>query len=190
LDELFGVTHTKQEIHPGEKLLSILPPDMERIARELNGRARRSFFEVKGDAASRESERLAERHDSLLEPPVEVGANAENNMRQLQRGGRGRIAGLEYRLKFQRLNSSCFYHAELNGSRLTVVLNEAHPMVRASFGADAKTRNETKKSRKDVELLVLAAARTELTLAKNKQAKTWTNDFRQAWSRTLATFLS
>ncbi len=40
LDEFFGVTHTKQEIHPTDKLCTILVPDMEKIARELNGRAR------------------------------------------------------------------------------------------------------------------------------------------------------
>ena len=41
LDELFGVTHTKQEVHLTERLLSLLEPDNERIARKLNGRARR-----------------------------------------------------------------------------------------------------------------------------------------------------
>ena len=190
LDELFGVTHTKQEIHPGEKLLSILVPDMERIARELNGRARRAFLEVKGDAAFRDSEKLAERYDSLLEPPREAGVGANSGSRQSQRGGRGRVGGLEYRLKFERLDSPCFYHPELDGSRLTVVLNEAHPLVRASFGAGSKTRGETSKCSKDVELIILAAARAELNLANNKQAKTWTKTFRQSWSRTLATFLS
>src|SRR5439155_17466117 len=53
LDELFGVTHTKQEIHPTEKLLSILVPDLEKIARELNARARRAFLKVKNDASRR-----------------------------------------------------------------------------------------------------------------------------------------
>jgi len=32
-DELFGVTHTKQEIHPADKLCDILVPDIEKIAR-------------------------------------------------------------------------------------------------------------------------------------------------------------
>jgi Histidine kinase-, DNA gyrase B-, and HSP90-like ATPase len=38
LDELFGVTHTKQVIQPSEKLLAALTPDVELIARELNTR--------------------------------------------------------------------------------------------------------------------------------------------------------
>src|SRR5262249_12053357 len=36
LDALFGVTHSKQEIHPTERLTSILVPEIEAIARLLN----------------------------------------------------------------------------------------------------------------------------------------------------------
>jgi len=187
LDELFGVTHTKQEIHPTEKLFSILVPDIEKIARELNGRARRAFLEVKADSSHRESEKLAERHDSLLEPPDE-SARKETSRRR-SRGGRGRVAGLEYRVKFQRLETPCFYQPELEGSRLTVVLNEAHPLVRAAFLINANGHSQNERTR-DIELIILAAARAELKLAKNKQAKTWTKTFRQSWSKTLATFLS
>ena len=34
LDELFGVTHSKQKINPTEALSAILVPEMERTARE------------------------------------------------------------------------------------------------------------------------------------------------------------
>jgi len=43
LDEAFGVTHTKQGIRPTEGLETLLAPDLERIARELNGRVRRQY---------------------------------------------------------------------------------------------------------------------------------------------------
>src|SRR5206468_4932638 len=72
LDEMFGVPHTKQEIRPTEKLVAILTPDMEKIARELNVRARKAFIAVKGDSAARASEKLAERFDNLIEPPAEA----------------------------------------------------------------------------------------------------------------------
>jgi hypothetical protein len=187
LDELFGVTHTKQGIHPTAKLLSILVPDFERIARELNGRARRKFIEVKTDSASRESEKRAELHDGLIEPPVDAVVNGAKRTTILRRGGRGRIGGLEYRLTLRRLDSPCFYEPTLNGSRLTVVLNEAHPLVRRSFKADA--RGDADRSHSHVELLILAAARAELKLSRNKKAKAWTQTFRESWSRALATFL-
>src|SRR5664280_707901 len=91
LDELFGVTHTKQEIRPSEQLLGILMPDMEKIARDLNANARRTFVEVKGDVSSRESEKVAEAHDSRLEPPRRTAKAAPRPARDLKQGLRGRV---------------------------------------------------------------------------------------------------
>lgn len=186
LDELFGVTHTKQEIHPTSQLFSILVPDMERIARELNARARRAFVKVKAALASRESEKRAELHDRLLEPPPNAIPSENQHGPRFGRGGRGRIGGLEYRLQFRRLDNPCFYEFRLDGSRLTVVLNEAHPIVRLNFSSDIGKNFP----RTQIELLILAAARAELNFANNKRATSWTRTFRRSWSRTLATFLS
>ena len=187
LDELFGVTHTKQEIHPTETLQSILVPDIEKIARELNARARREFFAVKKRERRRESEKLAERYDSLIEPPRMRGKHHAILATPLKRGSRGRVKGLEYRLKFDRLASPCFYEQEIEGLRLTVALNESHPFVRSAYigknGALAGIQN-------NLELMVLAAARAELLLGKNIQGKKWAQAFRQSWSNILATFLS
>src|SRR5207247_6741462 len=47
LDELFGVTHAKQEIHPTETLKAILSPDIERLAHALNGRVRQRYLRVR-----------------------------------------------------------------------------------------------------------------------------------------------
>ncbi len=189
LDEFFGVTHTKQEIHPTDKLQSILVPDIERIARELNNHARRSFLEVKGDATSRESEKVAERLDSLLEPPQSKNGAQPSIIRDLKRGNRGRIGGLEYRLRFEKLDNSCLYEPIFEGMRVTVLLNEAHPLVHSFFHTNPRGIQNIEKSRRDLELLLLAAARSELILSKQKKAKPWLKKFRQSWSRTLATFL-
>ena len=43
LDELFGVTHSKQEIHPKDDLFAILVPDLEATAHTLNSRVRAAF---------------------------------------------------------------------------------------------------------------------------------------------------
>src|SRR6266487_3387449 len=72
LDEMFGVTHTKQEIRPTEELIGILTPEVEKTARELNARARKAFISAKVDNAARTSEKLAERFDNLIEPPAEA----------------------------------------------------------------------------------------------------------------------
>lgn len=191
LDELFGVTHTKQEIHPAEKLDSILSPDLERIARELNARARYAFMEVKNDSCRRDSEAVAERFDNLIEPPKRLLAASAKNGVSLKRGGRGRVAGLEYRLKFMRLDSPCFFQPELDGVRLTVILNDEHPFVKkaCSHMADA-AKTLPNNAQKNIELMILAAARAEVMAAKNARSKKWTESFRQSWSNVLTTFLS
>ena len=43
LDELFGVTHSKQGINPDASLIALLGADLEPIARSLNARVRTAF---------------------------------------------------------------------------------------------------------------------------------------------------
>ncbi len=191
LDELFGVTHTKQEIHPTEKLVRILTPDMEKIARELNGRARKAFVEVKADEQTRYSEKVAERFDNLIEPPPAAGATARNGEGRRRRGGRGRVAGLQYRFRVGKAEDVWFFEPELSGGRLNVVLNGQHPFVRKACGKvlDGGSDPESA-SDKNLELLILAAARAEVMLAKDKRASKLARQFRESWSNILATFLS
>ena len=182
LDELFGVTHTKQEIHPTEGLLELLVPDMERIARELNARARKAFVTVKRRTIRRDSEKIAERHDNLIEPP-RLSRLDRVLSRPLTRR-RGRIPGLEYRLKLERLDSDCLYQPQLNDSGLTVLLNEAHPFIRRIHSEENGTLDV------NIELMILAAARAEVTLANHKQTRAWREQFRQSWSNILTTYLT
>lgn len=191
LDELFGVTHTKQEIHPTEHLSSILTPDIERTARELNGRARKAFVAVKAAGhVQRESERVAARFDNLIEPPPQA-TRAKKKTGVLRRGGRGRVGGLEYRLQMEKMDQLAFFIPTLEGARLTVVLNEQHPFVRhACAAALAKGGEVSDAAQHNLELMILAAARAEVLLARDKRTRNWTQEFRKSWSNILATFLS
>jgi hypothetical protein len=190
LDELFGVTHTKQEIHPTEKLNAILTPDMERTARELNARARKAFVTVKSKVhVTRESERLAERFDNLIEPPAQATRVVQKTV-VLRRGSRGRVGGLEYRLHWEKLDQLAFYLPSLNGACLKVILNEQHPFVRQACAAGMGTDAAAEDVRRNLELAILAAARAEVSLAKNKQIRGYLKSFRESWSNILATFLS
>ena len=47
LDELFGITHTKQQISPSDYLKEILNPELELIAKTLNARGKRKSPEAK-----------------------------------------------------------------------------------------------------------------------------------------------
>jgi Histidine kinase-, DNA gyrase B-, and HSP90-like ATPase len=191
LDELFGVTHTKQEIHPTENLSSILTPDIERVARELNGRVRKAFVVVKASGhIQRESERFAARFDNLIEPPPQA-TRAIKTSTALRRGGRGRVGGLEYRLQMKKLDELAFFVPTLEGARLTVVLNEQHPFVRHACAAALANGNKCSDAgQRYLELMILAASRAEVLLAIDKKTQSWINEFRKSWSNILATFLS
>ena len=66
LDELFGITHAKQGIAPGDELLNVLVPDLEPIGRALNGRVRRRFELVKTTTPLGAAERQAARAEPVL----------------------------------------------------------------------------------------------------------------------------
>ena len=54
MDEMFGVTHSKQGVNPRTELKLILSPDMEAIARTLNRRVREAFDRSKRPETRRE----------------------------------------------------------------------------------------------------------------------------------------
>jgi len=186
LDELFGVTHTKQEIHPTRALLEILTPDMEKIARKLNARASNAFLRLKEDSARRSSERQAEQSDCLLEPPKQTGTpnSVNNQVRKMQQTRN--LLGLEYRLRFATLSNTVFYRPDLDDKRLTVLLNAQHPFVVKVFGELMSHANA--KILKDLELLLFAAARGEMMAASTSDLREWSSKFREIWSDVLTAF--
>ena len=68
LDEVFGITHTKQQVRPQATLIEALTPDLEATARVLNGRARKAHLSVKAGERFSEAERIANERDHLLRP--------------------------------------------------------------------------------------------------------------------------
>jgi anti-sigma regulatory factor (Ser/Thr protein kinase) len=190
LDEFFGVTHTKQEIHPTENLLEILTPDMERIARDLNGRARRAFTEIKFETMRRRSEAQAEKFDSLIEPPRLPGKARKRANQNHGNRARGRVGGLQYRIRFERLNSECLFESQLDGTRMIVVLNEAHPFVRQVWPNDSDRRGGSNEIQRNLEVMLLAMARCEILLAADRRDRQRIEGFRRKWSNILATYLS
>ena len=173
LDELFGVTHTKQEIHPSEDLLTVLSPTVESIARDLNGRARKTFITVKAQTAVRGSESKAGSVDKYLEPPALKPATA----------------GLDYQVEVKPLDDDNFFVPQLSGNKLRICLNEEHPFFEKFYRhLDAKERLRSTDIMKLLELTLLAAARAE-SVVKSKTEKAWAHNFRRSWSNILATFL-
>lgn len=192
LDELFGVTHTKQGIHPTDELISILSPDLERVAHELNGRVRRKFLEVKSDCVRSEAQTIAGHRDYLLEPP-RVATRALRLLERLNGNSDSApniLPGLKYRIEPQILRDISFFVPTLSKDELIVLLNEDHPFYEHIYNPVAQANTSEKKVfRLFIELLILSAARAECSI-RGRNERALASSLRQSWSNVLAAFLA
>jgi len=196
LDELFGVTNTKQGIRPTEFLNSILVPDLEPIAHALNGRVRTRYAAVKSVLDRTMGEKIAARRDHLLEPPENVfkvndelsfyGLHTANNTKCFDKG---LIRGLSYRIETKKIDEKSFFVPLLTDQEIIVLLNENHPFYECIYSPFVRLSNQdTKLISQQLELTILAAARAECTVSPtDKQSIIKT--MREEWSKVLATFL-
>lgn len=187
LDELFGVTHTKQGINPTQVIQSILSPDMESIAHKLNARVRSKFIKLKSSKIL-PSERHASECDAFFEPPVckkETSAKAgDDSYPPLTFGG------LRYRLNVHRGDNGLFFESIHKGGEVDLTLNEYHPFFQRFYGP--LNRNKSCDSwlvKKHLELLLFAAARAEHQMLSQKK-KSDIPRFKDLWSDVLASFLA
>jgi hypothetical protein len=193
LDELFGVTHSKQKINPTEALSTILEPEIERTARELNSRVRRKYAAIRHELLTSKPIRKLEARDYLLEPPPRTrsrNTNGKSYVPQVLRATNGGIEGLHFRISHKPTGRSSFYEPSLKEDRLDLLLNESHPFF--SFIHRHLETGSMQIDKTVLELvltLLLANARVECSLQDTKHRKIL-HTFRERWSDTLAAFLS
>jgi hypothetical protein len=184
LDEMFGVTHTKQKIHPTEMLEGILTPDLERIARELNSLVRRRYLAVREKSAELKSTTVAEHKDSLMVPVVLRGRSAHSSPRL-----RGRISHLGYRIDEQVLEDVSFYRPSLANERLTLTLNRDHNFYQKIYLPLAATQQiESARVLNQLQLMLLAVGRAECAL-QSAEERIAVRRLRETWSNALTAFL-
>ena len=173
LDELFGVTHTKQGIRPSPELRAILGPDLEAVARTLNSRVRTAFLEVR---AARPSRAIVSAHkrDRFL-PPVDTLASQSVPV----------LEGHSYRIEVAPFETREPFRARLEEGSIVLSLNEQHPFYRRAYKEALANHEE----RFRLESLLLAAARACLAIhAANHEAVEY--EFRILWGDALAAFFS
>lgn len=192
LDEIFGVTNTKQGIRPQEFLKAILTADMEQIAHSLNGRVRARYASVREQSDRTSGERIATRRDHLLEPPArELRANGNltsNGFQPVYDKSLSLIRGLSYRFETKRIPDQSFFVPRLSDREIVVLVNENHPFYECIYSPFVRLSNQDSKLFRHLELTLLAAARAECTLSTtDKQSVIRT--LREEWSKVLATFL-
>jgi hypothetical protein len=184
LDEVFGVTHTKQEIKETEFMKAILVPDIEQIARVLNNRVRLKFIDLKKIQPQVFAKQQLERNDMYL-PPVK-----KNESQDTKQNGRLKIIGLQYEIVAKELKRDIFFDVEEVDNCIVLTVNTAHIFYEKIFKALHSRRiNNIASFIKILEMLLFAAARSEFAFSGRKESKIIA-EFKKEWSSQLKTFIS
>lgn len=174
LDELFGVTHSKQGVTPTAYLKSLLEPDLEAVARALNSRVRKAFEATKEQRES-PAATLATQHEQYLPPPAPW---VRKPARQ--------IDGLQYRIRVAPAVDQDFFSVRLTERTLLITINADHPFCRMIFERDTSKVNAAE--RLGLELLLVSFARAELEMRGTRESGV-SRKLRRAWSDALAAYL-
>lgn len=184
LDEVFGVTHTKQGIQQTEFMKNILVPDLEQIARTLKNRARLEFIKYKKIHPSIYSKNLLERTGVYLD------GLKNHNRKKNKNGINTKNKGFGYEILLVDSKTDNFFEVNECEDKIILVLNRNHLFYDKIF----KTVNKEKHiSRinfvKILEVLLFAAARSELLFSSKQETKILSK-FKKEWSANIKTFIS
>jgi hypothetical protein len=201
LDELFGVTHSKQEVHPKDDIFTILVPDLEATAHTLNSRVRAAFTLVRtmeetrpataADVAT-EKERVLSPVSKSEEAPTINGSHTSGNGRPTLHGTK---AGKKPSATEQKERRYKFDTAALRGPEfyswqdgpdgtVYVTLNTKHPFYDEVY-QKLCTVPEAKFA---LECLLLASVRADMVTG-NAAEKDWNKRRLVSLSNALAAYL-
>ena len=190
LDELFGITHTKQQITPSPELRVAIESDLESIARALNQRVQRHFEMAKSSSPLISAERTASRVQGSL-PPLPnctydaAGADIRRNAGPLLSDPDG-----PFQLCLAELPTTDLYEFEFYAGTLTLFLNIRHPVLRDVFRPLALSDQLSDRMHATkLALVLLAAARAEVRCG-NDESHDSLRSFRREWSDVASTFLN
>lgn len=184
LDDLFGITHTKQMVNPTNELQEILQPHVESVAHRLNNRVREKFIFLNKIKNKGEAILMAQVNDHLIEPLQE---KLKYNVDNLDfDSGEGRFNGYQYTVTQRPLNSSILYDNKLQEDTINIELNDNHPFfIRylSQMNKDGIITNSI--MQKMFYLFILALARSEYFISKKIA-----NSYRLHWGNVLKKYLA
>lgn len=195
LDESFGITHTKQQVRPAEELLEVLQPDIESIAKALNGRVRHAHSRLKTSALSAEIEVKISKRLAKLEPitpPKRKRADAAAGCalikrHQLPDNGLKSITCSV--VEDNKLDEPSFFVPVFDKGNLVAAVNQRHRFYKNFYRNLNDDRPfSAKEVREIIQTMLLTAARAE-AMAKSKAEQDTLIRFRHAWGEALAVAL-
>ena len=202
LDEVFGVTHTKQHarIVNGtpifERLKNVILPNVNTMKAMIVARGKKSH-KARADRAEIAANNVLPRLkplEDLAQKPEAVSAQEISDYVESQRA-KGlpdeMIADLEQRLtdfqllvEMESLPGAPFYRSKIVGSSIIVLLNTDHLFYDRIF---KRLENESPVAKTGVELLLMTLARAEVLAS--PECRDWYEDQRQEWSQHMKVFL-
>lgn len=196
LDEMFGITHAKQEIRPTRALCEVLERDLEPIARALNARVRRRFEVAKATTPLAVAEDQAARANL---PPLPSSTGRRRGRQVVPAGIRpldgldpadGNRADRPYLIRIAEFSGTDAYRVSTSGSQTCVFLNVRHPLYHHIYEPLASSDEPAaRRTASDLALVVLAAARAEVALG-GAPDRTPLPAFRTLWADVLASFVN
>ncbi len=192
LDELFGVTHTKQGIRPTPEIINILSPDIERVAHDLNGRVRRRFARAKARPGLSSAETVANERDYLIEPPPRNNFRKKSIPTYPRVGSRDlnrTLPGFKYRIEAKALKDLSFFIPIASDLEVLIQLNDEHPFYQHIYSQATKDVFNKKHFLQALQLLILSAARAECSIP-TASGRRYASSLRNSWSNILAAFLA
>ena len=193
LDELFGVTHSKQEINPMDVLRVELSSHLEAIAQTLNSRARAAFTLVRkqDDRDPSRAEAKAADREAVL-PPIRKPRHESTPTRPSRTNGQplpppSTTTKPRYRIRVEpiQIADAFIWDADAKGD-VTITVNQNHAFYDQVFSRLGNDKDQVVLH--GVECLLLAFARAGLALADDKSTLVLTT-FCKSFSNILAAYL-
>jgi histidine kinase/DNA gyrase B/HSP90-like ATPase len=182
LDEYFRVTHSKQGVTPHPRLAEMISPDIEQMARLLNGRVRDEFRRI-----SRQPERI---RDENPRPRGTKESSASRLCATTAATRRERFLPplrrlvRRYVIRSAPVPSGRFFMVRTGDESAVVTVNTNHPFYEQVY-APARAKGKTEQFL--IEAVILAAARAELAVSGESERR---ESYVESWSDALAAFLT
>ena len=190
LDDLFGITHTKQQIHPSERLYDVIRDDLSAIGKALNARVRAAHLRIKARVQVARSEKTAAERDHLLPALRRRSDKSPGAAEVIKALPRERAKNTTYKIVERESDDASFFYPVQHGKQLVLVLNPAHPFYERLYRPLAEQDHDLARAvRSKLELVLLAAARAEALVSSGRNKKDLVQQ-RRAWGKAVATFLA
>jgi hypothetical protein len=195
LDDLFGVTHTKQQVTLSERIRTAIEKDISANIATLadiivaRGKKRHSTDSKKAEVIAKERDKflrtapaLRDKDEAVIER--ELQEYAEERAKDGETVIIDDLKERPFLMDFENLPGAPFYRVRTYGKTTVVTLNREHAFFSSLYEPVCEMAPSSKTA---LELLLFALAKAE-TLAED-EGELWYRSQRQEWSRILGVYL-